>query len=191
MCANHPLLRIQVACRQLSVVMLAISSLNHVTPVYSFVCPTIALLPEFRKETGNAIQTRARLRAVLSGSLVVLAYSIPGGWLIFVVGHAVFIQLRDDFLLSGVLLLRLRLSELWFCLIDGRLIQTISMTWLRPGVAQPVSALLHTVAGGRILFWSAHTQETWPLHLQHPRFLLSITGAVLVGQLKREYHFLS
>jgi hypothetical protein len=54
MCANHPLLRIQVACRQLSVVMLAISSLNHVTPVYSFVCPTIALLPEFRKETGNA-----------------------------------------------------------------------------------------------------------------------------------------
>jgi len=136
-------------------------------------------------------QTKTRLQAVLSGSLVVLAYSIPGGWLIFVVGHAVFIQLRDDFLLSGVLLLRLRLSELWFCLIDGRLIQTISMTWLRPGVAQPVSALLHTVAGGRILFWSAHTQETWPLHLQHPRFLLSITGAVLVGQLKREYHFLS
>ncbi|WP_373407768.1 hypothetical protein ACEPWQ_10920 [Leclercia adecarboxylata] len=62
---------------------------------------------------------------MLSGSLVVLAYSIPGGWLIFVVGHAVFIQLRDDFLLSGVLLLRLRLSEIWFCLIDGRLIHTI------------------------------------------------------------------
>ncbi len=128
------------------------------------------------------LQTRARLRAVLSGSLVVLAYSIPGGWLIFVVGHAVFIQLSDDFLLSGVLLLRLRLSELWFCLIDGRLFQTIPMTWLRPGVTQPVSALLHTVAGGRILFWSAQSRETWPLHLQHPRFLLSITGAVLVGQ---------
>ena len=128
------------------------------------------------------LQTRARLRAVLSGSLVVLAYSIPGGWLIFVGGHAVFILFGSGFFLSGVLLLRLRLSELWFCLIDGRLIQTIPMTWLRPGVAQPVSALLHTVAGGRILFWSAHTQETWPLHLQHPRFLLSITGAVLVGQ---------
>ncbi|MGO0618050.1 hypothetical protein ACTMV8_12970 [Leclercia adecarboxylata] len=137
------------------------------------------------------LQTRARLRAVLSGSLVVLAYSIPGGWLIFVGGHAVYILFGSGFFLSGVLLLRLRLSELWFCLIDGRLIQTIPMTWLRPGVAQPVSALLHTVAGSRILFWSAHTQETWPLHLQHPRFLLSITGAVLVGQLKREYHFLS
>jgi hypothetical protein len=54
MCANHPLLRIQVACRQLSVVMLAISSLNHGTPVYSFACLSIALLPELRKETGNA-----------------------------------------------------------------------------------------------------------------------------------------
>jgi hypothetical protein len=36
MCANHPLLRIQVACRQLSVVMLAISSLNHCIPIMFF-----------------------------------------------------------------------------------------------------------------------------------------------------------
>jgi len=34
--------------------MLAISSLNHGTPVYSFACLSIALLPELRKETGNA-----------------------------------------------------------------------------------------------------------------------------------------
>ncbi len=32
------------------------------------------------------MQTRTRLRAVLSGSLLVLAYIISGGWLIFVGG---------------------------------------------------------------------------------------------------------
>lgn len=62
---------------------------------------------------------------MLSGSLLVLAYIIPDGWLIFVGGRAVFILLSDDFLLSGVLLVRRRLNEIWFCLIAGRLIQMI------------------------------------------------------------------
>ena len=137
------------------------------------------------------LQTRARLRAVLSGSLVVLAYSIPGGWLIFVVGHAVFIQLRDDFLLSGVLLLRLRLSELWFCLIDGRLIQTIPMTWLRPGVLSlfPLFCILSLVAeyysGPRI-----HKRRGLCI-CNIPDSCYPLPGRCWWGSHKCEYHFLS
>lgn len=65
-------------------------------------------------------QTTSRLWAVLTGSLVALvglAYIILGGWLAYVGGPMVFILFGIGFLLSGVLLLRLRLSGVWLYLL--------------------------------------------------------------------------
>ena len=65
-------------------------------------------------------QTTSRLWAVLTGSLfalVGLAYIILGGWLAYVGGPVVFILFGVGFLLSGVLLLRRRLSGVWLYLL--------------------------------------------------------------------------
>ena len=65
-------------------------------------------------------QITSRLWAVLTGLLVALvglAYIILGGWLAFVGGPVVFILFGIGFLISGVLLLRRRLSGVWLYLL--------------------------------------------------------------------------
>ncbi|MFO3904873.1 PQQ-binding-like beta-propeller repeat protein [Enterobacter hormaechei] len=65
-------------------------------------------------------QKTSRLWAVFTGSLVALvglAYITLGGWLAYVGGPMVFILFGVGFLLSGVLLLRRRLSGVWLYLL--------------------------------------------------------------------------